>query len=198
MGTRESNEGESMIKVHYVPVLKCHNETHYFVQLIHTNKKSVCISGTYSNFETVIFVDFCNTSICDFCWWRRSGTAGVLQTPLLCAFALVTLVSTQGPALAGFFLPTFCSQRSDTSGLEVTLPDWPVLVTRVWASSVPHQPGPWRAPQQDIGVGHCPWGPGHTPPCLHRCSRWPRIPWGLRFTCCSWEMGWEEDRWLIL
>jgi hypothetical protein len=34
---------ENMIKVHYIRFWKCHNETHYFVWLIWTNKKEIGI-----------------------------------------------------------------------------------------------------------------------------------------------------------
>jgi hypothetical protein len=37
--TREGNGEMNIFKVHCIQVWKCHNETHYFLQLIYTNKK---------------------------------------------------------------------------------------------------------------------------------------------------------------
>jgi hypothetical protein len=37
-GKPRGNKGVNMIKVHHIHVWKCHNETHYFVQLVYANK----------------------------------------------------------------------------------------------------------------------------------------------------------------
>jgi hypothetical protein len=47
-----------MIKVHYTHVWKCHNKTHYFVQLMYTDKKmkkSFIKHETHKNSHIVYF-----------------------------------------------------------------------------------------------------------------------------------------------
>jgi hypothetical protein len=54
-GTSQGVEGVNMTKVHYIPVSKCHNETHYCAQLIYANrnKKRIMCQKLRTNIATI-------------------------------------------------------------------------------------------------------------------------------------------------